>query len=113
MLEDLIGRQVRVQVEEGDGALHRAKTNLHGKVIHVSTGGASAPPSDPSERVEMELENVQEASLRGGRLVLRPRLAGSSLEAVLEGHDVVVNMDLYLPHLGHFAKGIGVLLRVE
>jgi hypothetical protein len=113
MLQDLIGRQVRVQVEEGDGALHRAKSNLHGKVIHVSSGGEGPSPSPTSERVEMELMNVQDESLRGGRLVLRPRLAGSSLGEVMEGRDVVVNIDLFLPHLGNFAKGIGILLRVE
>jgi hypothetical protein len=110
MLEDLIGRQLLVQVEEGEGSLHGLKANLRGKVIHVSSGGAPSP-SSTSERVEMELVNVQSESLRGGRLVLRPRLAGSSLHEVMEGRDVVVNMDLYLPHLGHFAKGIGILLR--
>lgn len=113
MLQDLIGRQVAVQVEEGDGALHRAKSNLHGRVIHVTTGGEAPSPSSPSEQVEVELVNVEDPSLRGGRLVLRPRLAGSSLESVMEGHDVVVNIDLFLPHLGHFAKGIGMLLRVD
>jgi hypothetical protein len=113
MLQDLIGRQVLLQVEEGDGALRRAKTNLRGKVIHVSSGGGAPSTSSTSERVEVDLVNVQDESLRGGRLVLRPRLAGSSLEAVMEGRDVVVNMDLYLPHLGYLSKGIGTLLRVE
>ena len=112
MLQDLIGRQVSVQVEEGDGALRRAKANLHGKVIHVSPGGGAPSPSGTSERVELDLLNVQDESLRGGRLILRPRLAGSSLSEVLEGHDVVVNMDLHLPRLGYLAKGIGILLRV-
>ncbi len=113
MLQDLIGRQVLVQVEEGDGALRRAKANLRGKVIHVSSGSGTPSPSSTPERVEVDLVNVQDESLRGGRLVLRPRLVGSSLEEVLEGRDVVVNMDLYLPHLGYLAKGIGMLLRVE
>jgi hypothetical protein len=113
MLQDLIGRHVLVQVEEGDGALRRAKANLRGKVIHVSSGGGPSSPSSPSERVDVDLVNVQDESLRGGRLVLRPRLAGSSLQEVMEGRDVVVNIDLYLPHLGNFAKGIGTLLRVE
>jgi hypothetical protein len=113
MLQDLIGRQVRVQVEEGDGALRRAKSNLHGKVIHVSGGDEAPAPASTPERVEVELMNVQDERLRGGRLVLRPRLAGSSLQEVMEGRDVVVNIDLYLPHLGNFAKGIGMLLRVE
>ncbi|MCI4352690.1 MAG: hypothetical protein L3K14_04800 [Thermoplasmata archaeon] len=113
MLQDLIGRQVLVHVEEGDGALRRVKANLRGKVIHVSGGGGAPSPSSSSEQVEVELLNVQDESLRGGRLVLRPRLANSSLVEVIEGRDVVVNMDLYLPHLGPFAKGIGTLLRVE
>lgn len=113
MIEDLLGRQVSVQVEEGSGALRRAKGNLHGKVIHASSGGGVSPPAGPSERVELDLLNVQDPSLRGGRLILRPRLAGSSLGEVMEGHDVVVNMDLYLPHLGQLDKGIGVLLRLQ
>lgn len=113
MLQDLIGRQVLVRVEEGDGALHRVKSNLHGKVIHVSTGGGAPSSSSTSERADVDLVNVQDESLRGGRLVLRPRLAGSSLEEVMAGRDVVVNIDLFLPHLGNLAKGIGILLRVE
>jgi hypothetical protein len=113
MLQDLIGRQVLVQVEEGDGPLRRVKSNLRGKVIHVSSGGGASTPSSSSERVEMDLVNVQDEALRGGRLVLRPRLAGSTLEGVLEGRDVVVNMDLYLPHLGQLGKGIGMLLKVD
>jgi hypothetical protein len=113
MLQDLIGRQVLVQVEEGEEPLRRAKTNLHGKVIHASSGGGSASPSTTSERIELDLVNVQDVNLRGGRLILRPRLAGSSLEEVLEGRDVIVNMELYIPHLGNLAKGIGTLLRIR
>jgi hypothetical protein len=111
MLQDLIGRQVLVQVEEGEGDLRRVKGNLRGKVIHVSASGGAS--SSSSERVDVDLVNVQDEHLRGGRLILRPRLAGSSLEEVLQGRDVVVNIDLYLPHLGNLAKGIGTLLRVE
>jgi hypothetical protein len=113
VLQDLIGRQVLVHVEEGEGPLRRVKAGLRGKVIHVSSGGASPSPASTSERMELDLVNVQDESLRGGRLVLRPRLSGSSLEEVMEGRDVVVNMDLHLPHLGNLAKGIGTLFRVE
>jgi hypothetical protein len=113
MLQDLIGRQVLVRVEEGDGPLRRAKANLRGKVIHASSGGGTPSPSTTSERVEVDLVNVPDESLRGGRLVLRPRLVGSSLGEVMEGRDVVVNIDLFLPHLGQLGKGIGLLLRVQ
>jgi hypothetical protein len=109
MLKDLIGREVLVHVEEGEGPLRRAKATLRGKVIHVSSGGGAPSPSSTSERLELDLVNVQDEGLRGGRLVLRPRLSGSLLEEVMEGRDVVVNMELYLPHLGNLAKGIGTL----
>jgi hypothetical protein len=113
MLQDLMGRQVLVRVEEGDGPLRRVKVNLRGRVIQVSSGGGVPSPSGTSERVEVDLVNVPDESLRGGRLILRPRLAGSSLEEVMAGRDVVVNMDLHLPHLGQLGKGIGLLLRIE
>jgi hypothetical protein len=111
MLQDLIGRQVLVHVDEGEGDLRRVKGNLRGKVIHVTAGGGA--PSSPPERADVDLLNVQDESLRGGRLILKPRLAGSSLEEILQGRDVVVNMELNLPHLGNLAKGIGTLLRIQ
>jgi hypothetical protein len=107
MLASLVGRDIMVRLETGEGPLKHVHSPLRCRVLHAlgATGGAATGGAD--DGLEVDILQPPHESLRGGRLRLSPHDPAEPVTWVMQGREVVVQVELHLPRIGHISDGIG------
>ena len=109
MLAGWVGRDISVRLEAGEGPLKHVHAPLQCKVLHVLPSGGTPGPSAEGDSLEVDILAPPHPSLRGGRLRLTAHDPASSFEVAGQGREVVVQIELYLPGVGHISDGVGVI----
>lgn len=110
MLGGFVAKELHVRVESGDGPLRHVHAPLRCRVLHArGLPDPAGPPGGSQESLELDILQPPHESLRGARLLLIPHEPDGTLLDALKGREVVVDIQLHVPRMGHVADGAGIL----
>ena len=102
-----------IRMETGDGPLKHAHTPLQCRVLRVVPSSSGGPAEPTGEVVELDILRPPHESLRGGRLRIWAHDPQAPISGAFQGRDVVVEVELHMPRLGHISSGIGALEPIQ